>query len=85
MSTQARVALTAWSERLISDLNKSDERAKELTSRLTDEQLNWRAAPDTWSIGQCLEHLCIANEKFLPPMSAALAGKPVGRVEEIRL
>jgi hypothetical protein len=34
-------------------------------------------------VGQCLEHLCITNEAYLPAISAALRGKPDAPVEEI--
>ena len=37
-----------------------------------------------WSIGQCLEHLCVANEVYLPPLSNALAGQEPAAIEEIR-
>jgi hypothetical protein len=34
-------------------------------------------------VGQCLEHLCIANEVYLPAISVALEGRPRGSVQEI--
>ena len=83
MSTQARIALPPWCERLIRELDESDQRAKDLGIRLTVEQLNWQAAPGTWSIGQCLEHLCIANEAYLPPICVALDDKSFGSTPEI--
>jgi len=83
VSSKARIVLPRWSERLISELDDSDHRAKELAGRLTVEQLNWRTAPGTWSVGQCLEHLCITNEVYLPSISAALADKHIAVVPEI--
>lgn len=76
-------ALPTWSVRLIAELDASDQRAKELVTGLTTEQLNWHPQPGAWSIGQCLEHLCIGNELYLPAMSGALAGKPVFAVQEV--
>ena len=73
----------AWSVRLAADLLANDETAKRLLAGLTKEQLNWQPAPDSWSIGQCLEHLCIMNEFYLPPISAAFKEKPDSPVEQI--
>ena len=67
----------------MSELDANDERASELAAGLTVEQLNWQPAPGAWSIGQCLEHLCIGTESYLPPISAALANQPVSPVQEI--
>jgi hypothetical protein len=41
---------------------------------LTFEQLNWRVSPDTWSIGQCLEHLIKSNEGFYGEFDKLAAG-----------
>lgn len=84
MGVQARIALAPWCERLIRELDAADQRVQTLASQLTDEQLNWQALPDTWSIGQCLEHLCLANETYLPAIAPALDSKPSGSVEEIK-
>lgn len=43
---------------------------------LTDAQLNWRPADDAWSIGQCIEHLLLANRQYLPVMRAAVDSTP---------
>lgn len=47
--------------------------ASQLAAGLSDEQLNWKPAPDRWSIAQCLDHLAVATEKFQPYITAALA------------
>ena len=73
----------AWPVRLMAELDASDQRAKELVEGLTAEQLNRQPAADAWSVGQCLEHLCIANDVYLPAISASLTGKPVFPVQEI--
>lgn len=72
-----------WCRRLMDELSAADERAIGLARELTPEQLNWRPHPGQWSIGQCLEHLDIANEAYLPPISKALAGRSRGVVQEI--
>jgi DinB superfamily len=85
MGTPAAIALPDWSARLMNELDDSDRRARELLSPLTVEQLNWRSADGTWSIGQCLQHLCFGTEVYMPPIVAALEGKPISPVQEIQL
>src|ERR1700730_18389844 len=73
----------AWSVRLAADLDANDQAAKKLVAELTEEQLNWQPARGSWSVGQCLEHLCITNEAYLPPISVAVSKKPDFPVEQI--
>jgi hypothetical protein len=67
-----------WREQVIAEFNAADARAAALAKTLTVEQLNWRSGPGKWSIGQCLDHLRVANEVYLAPMTRALEGKPPG-------
>ena len=84
MATPPEPTLPAWCRRLLSELEASDARAIALARQLTPEQLNWKPAPEQWSVGQCLEHLAIANEVYLPPIADALEGSPpVGGAGEI--
>jgi hypothetical protein len=68
---------------LIAELHASDRRASDLARGLTSEQLNWRREPGTWSIGQCLHHLHMANKVYLPPIAVALHDRRPSPVEEI--
>lgn len=83
MNTQLASSSPEWSIRLLAELDVNDQKARELTAGLTVEQLNWQPASGAWSIGQCLEHLCLSTEKYLPPVSAALVNQPVSPVQEI--
>ncbi len=75
--------MTRWDARLISELDAADERARTLASGLGVEQLNWQPEPEAWSIGQCLDHLCVMNDVYLPAIAKALEGQPGKAVEEI--
>lgn len=77
--------LPNWSLRLISELDAADRRAESVAKGLNPVQLNWRPRSDAWSVGQCLDHLRIANEVYLPAISAALEGRQHKTVNEIRL
>jgi hypothetical protein len=72
-----------WCQRLTSELDAADARAIALAKGLTADQLNWRPRPGAWSVGQCLEHLCISNELYMEPIAESLRGPPTGPVDEI--
>lgn len=76
---------TLWSTQLMAELDVIDRETTDLTSGLTVEQLNWQPGPGVWSIGQCLEHLRLANEVYLPAISAALVNAQAFAVQEITL
>lgn len=50
-----------------------NDAAREVVAGLSDEQLNWKPAPDSWSIAQCLDHLTLASEKFDQYFTGAIA------------
>lgn len=47
-----------------SDMQNVAEDARAAFGRLTDEQLNWKPAAESWSIAQCLDHLIRSNVEF---------------------
>lgn len=42
-----------------------------LVGSLAPDQFNWQPAPDRWSIGQCVEHLNLTTERYLPVLHQA--------------
>lgn len=42
---------------------------------LNAAQLNWKPAPDAWSVAQCLEHLTKVNTLFFPELERINAGE----------
>ena len=83
MTAPLETLAPAWSIRLAFELSANDQTAQALAAGLTAEQLNWKPARGSWSVGQCLEHLCITNETYLTSISTALKGKPDSPVEQI--
>ena len=56
-----------------------------LTRRLSGEQFNWRPDVTRWSIGQCVAHLNITLERYLPVLERAIAdGRAQGRLAQRR-
>jgi hypothetical protein len=73
----------AWSRQLIAELQAADQRAIALARGLSVEQLNWKPRPESWSVGQCLEHLCLSGEVYLAPIASALNNRQPSPVETI--
>ena len=72
-----------WCVRLTSDLDAADARAGALAKGLSTAQLNWKPRPRVWSVGQCLEHLCISNEVYVESIARSLGAPATGPVDEI--
>ena len=72
-----------WHDRITAELQAADQRARVLVADLTPQQLNWKPSPEAWSIGQCLEHLCVSTEIYLGPIAESLDGQQPNPVEEI--
>jgi hypothetical protein len=83
MTARQETLAPAWSVRLAFELSANDQTAQALARGLTEEQLNWQPALRSWSVGQCLEHLCRTNEAYLTSISAAVEDKPDSPVEQI--
>ena len=58
---------------IVVDTEVNSTRARELVSGLSEAQLNWKPAPGSWSIAQCLEHLTAATEGFDQYFEKAIA------------
>jgi|SRR4030095_6290078 hypothetical protein len=44
-------------------------------SRLNVEQLNWKPAPQRWSVAQCFDHLVTTNASYFPTFDAVVNGQ----------
>jgi hypothetical protein len=83
VALQADPGLPAWSVRVIDELDAADRRANDLARGLRSEQLNWKPAIGVWSVGQCLQHLYVANEVYLPAIANALDNRPPSAVQDV--
>jgi hypothetical protein len=50
-------------------------KVREQLAGLSDTQLNWKPGPDTWSAGQCLEHLIVSNSTYFPTFEKIARGE----------
>jgi hypothetical protein len=58
---------------------------REHFSGLSSTQLNWKPSPERWSIGQCLDHLLIANREMASQIELKLRGEKPTFFEKIPL
>jgi hypothetical protein len=66
--------MNGQSSDLISELEKISENARKTFGRLSPAQINWRAAAESWSVGQCFEHLIKTNELFYGELEKIAGG-----------
>lgn len=83
MTVASESGLPAWSVRLLAELAARDRHASTLAAGLGPAQLNWKPAAGVWSVGQCLQHLYIANEVYVPAIARALDDRPPSPVQDI--
>lgn len=60
---------------ITSELTEVAEDARATFGGLSSEQINWKPAENSWSVGQCLEHIVITNEKFYPDFEKLASGE----------
>ena len=59
---------------LSADSEALGERARARFASLSTEQLSWRPAPASWSVGECLEHLVTMNRLYIGRIDRLFAG-----------
>ena len=59
---------------IIEEMSNAAADARETFGGLSSEQLNWKPAEKSWSVGQCLDHLILTNEQFYPEFDKLAAG-----------
>ena len=84
MGSAISSAQPLWPDRILAAFDALDSKATDLVSRLNSEQLNWKPSLGDWSIGQCLEHLCVTNDLYLPAIASALVDRPAAPVDDIK-
>jgi hypothetical protein len=60
---------------LVEELGAIASEARAAFGALTPAQLNWKPSAESWSVGQCFEHLIKTNESFLPALELVNRGE----------
>ena len=58
----------AFLEKNIDRLKEARTFASREFNGLSGQQLNWKASPTDWSIGQCLDHLIVSDLQYFPAL-----------------
>jgi hypothetical protein len=59
---------------ITSDLKQVADDARTTFGAMTSEQLNWKPAETSWSIGQCFDHIIKTNEMFYGELDKLASG-----------
>ena len=62
---------------ILTMLDETEARLRELTEGLSEEQWTWKSAPDRWSVGECAEHILLSEAALLDTARQALASPAV--------
>jgi hypothetical protein len=59
---------------IVTQFNDVTDDVRSSFGKLSVQQLNWKAVPESWSVGQCLDHLIKSNEEFYPELDKLADG-----------
>lgn len=60
---------------LLSELEEVSQNAQKTFGNLSEEELNWKPSAESWSVGQCFEHLIKTNSLFFPELEKIARGE----------
>lgn len=58
----------------VGDLREAANEADMRFGGMSEAQLNWKPAKDSWSVAQCLDHIVRTNTAFFPDLDAVADG-----------
>jgi uncharacterized damage-inducible protein DinB len=59
---------------LSNEIDSLTTQVNENFGQLNAAQLNWKPASNAWSIGQCLNHIMVSNQTYMPTFNQVLNG-----------
>ena len=62
--------------KVIRYLDQSEKQFKELIADVNAEQWIWRPGPGKWSVGECAEHIVLAEGLLFASVQRAIASPP---------
>lgn len=67
---------------VLGELRLVSDAARTAFGHLSAAQIGWKPAETEWSVGQCLEHLVLSNEPYLPLLEEIARGRRKARAIE---
>src|SRR5687767_7939217 len=61
-------------QNITSEMSRVATDAASVFGGLSAEQLNWKPAENSWSVGQCFDHIIKTNEQFYPEFERLASG-----------
>ncbi|MEM7263899.1 MAG: DinB family protein [Planctomycetota bacterium] len=66
--------LAGWAD----DARQTAERIHDEFLPLSDAQASWKPRPESWSIGECFDHLRVTGEQYYPRIDGAIERAKTG-------
>ena len=60
---------------IITELQTISSNARNVFGNLSAEQINWKPSAESWSVGQCFEHLIKINLGYFPDFESLIKGE----------
>jgi len=64
----------AFIELILQKGRSANEKLRNEFANISFEELNWKASPQSWSIGQCFDHLIHSHNAYLPKLKTIVEG-----------
>lgn len=61
--------------KIVAEIEKISADAKQTFGNLSAEQINWKPSAESWSVGQCFEHLIKSNELYFQEFDRIASGE----------
>ena len=61
-------------EKWINQIDRNTAEFSQLFDGLTEQELNWKASEDRWSIAQNMDHVITINESYFPQINSIRSG-----------
>lgn len=71
-ATQSARSLEPELAALVTQIRDLIKQVEETTGKLKPAQMLWRPDPTTWSVGECISHLSVTVDRYLPMLDAAI-------------
>lgn len=71
-SARTDTGLSALRQEVLDELHAAWRDGEALLQGLDDEATTWRPAPERWSVGDCINHLIVTGELYLPLIERAI-------------
>lgn len=73
-SASGGVKKNAYLHPILKAAAEQPQQFRDAFGKLTASQLNWKPNPETWSVGECIDHLIVTNRSYFAQLEAIARG-----------